>query len=130
MSTDTLAILFTFLIVTISLFGFGGLALLIVLMSRDTTRIPELINRVTNVEKLTEKLSADVNMEQSSTNELWRTADGKYEASSFEELLTKMVQDPNTPFTSDEIESIDSIFNKIMETPDDDDADEAWKKSK
>lgn len=130
MSTDTLALLLSFLFV--SLFGFGGLVALLILMSRDTTKIPEIINRVSNIEKLTEHLSADVSGERNISRELWRTADGKYEATSFEELLTTMAQDPNTPLSIEEVNSIKSIFEKIMgETSDDDDDDDdsssSWK---
>jgi hypothetical protein len=127
MSTDTLALLLSFLI--ISLFGFGGLAALIILVSRDTTKTPEVVNRVSNIEKLVERLAADVTAERSSPmTEVWRTADGKYEANSFEELLTKMAQDPETPLSSDEIESIKSIFEKIMGQHDDDEPT-GWKDS-
>lgn len=127
MSTDTLALLLSFLLV--SLFGFGGLAALIILVSRDTTKTPELVNRVTNIEKLVEHLSADVDAERSSPmTEVWRTADGKYEAGSFEELLTKMAQDPDTPLSADEINSLRSIFEKIMGEKDDDEST-GWKDS-
>jgi hypothetical protein len=125
MSTDTLALLLSFLI--ISLFGFGGLAALIILVSRDTTKTPEVVNRVSNIEKIVEGLAADVGAERSMpATEIWRTADGKYEAGSFEELLTKMAQDPNTPLSVDEIESIKSIFEKIMGESDDDEPT-GWK---
>jgi hypothetical protein len=125
MSTDTLALLLSFLI--ISLFGFGGLAALIILVSRDTTKTPEVVNRVSNIEKIVERLAADVGAERSMpAAEIWRTADGKYEAGSFEELLTKMAQDPNTPLSVDEIESIKSIFEKIMGESDDDEPT-GWK---
>lgn len=127
MSTDTLAILLSFLLV--SLFGFGGLAALILFVSRDTTKIPELIARVTNVEKMSEILSADVNAARNEPfTQVWRTADGKYEAGSFEELLTKMAQDPDTPLSSEEIDSLRSIFEKIMGEKDDDEST-GWKDS-
>lgn len=128
MSTDTLALLLSFLI--ISLFGFGGIAALIILVSRDTTKTPEIINRVSNIEKLVERLSADVSAERdSAVAEIWRTADGKYEATSFEELLTQMAQDPNTPLSANEIESIKSIFEKIMGESDDEEPTTGWKDS-
>lgn len=120
MSTDTLAILLSFLF--ISLMGFIGIAALIILSSRDTTKIPELLTRTMNTERLMEQLTADVSAETHSVplQESWRTADGRYEARSFEELLTKMTQDPNSPLTVDEIESIRSVFDKIMGNADDD----------
>lgn len=119
MTNDTLALLLSFLIM--SLFGFSGIAAMIILISRDTTKIPELVTRVTNIEKLAEQLASDVIAERDSPiSEVWRTADGKYEAESFEELLTQMAQDPNTPLSREEIDSIKSIFEKIMGEPDDD----------
>jgi len=127
MSTDTLAILLVGLIVSVT--GFLAMGGLILLASRDTTKIPELIARTTNIEKMLEHLSADVGVEMAggAVREVWRSADGKYEASSFEELLTKMTNDPNSPLTADEIESIKSIFDKILGESDDPEKED-WQK--
>jgi hypothetical protein len=138
MDTDTLALLLTFLFV--SLIGFFSVITIIVLISRDTTKIPETIARLTNVESIIGELTSDIRAEivASQTEaihpwqpqELWRTADGKYEAPSFEALLSKMVDDPDSTLTIEEKEAMQSIFEKIMGVNDDDDdrSDTRWKR--
>jgi hypothetical protein len=135
MNIDTLALLLTFLLV--SLIGFFSVIVVMVLISRDTTKIPELVSRVSSVEALMGMLTADVGAEIAASHasainsprEIWRTADGRYEAGSFEELLSKMADDPESGLTVEEIESIQSIFEKIMGLPNEDDEDdeEKWK---
>lgn len=136
MDINTLALLLTFLLV--SLIGFFSVIVIMVLISRDTTKIPELVARVSSVEALVGMLTADVGAEIAASHasamgrprEIWRTADGRYEAGSFEELLTKMSDDPNSGLTVEEIESIQSIFEKIMGLPneeDDEDDEQRWK---
>jgi len=138
MNIDTLALLLTFLLV--SLIGFFSVITIIVLISRDTTKIPEVIARLTNVESIVGELTSDIRTEivagQTETlhpwqpQELWRTADGKYEAPSFEALLSKMADDPDSSLTIEEKEAIQSIFEKIMGVQDEDNdkPDDRWKK--
>lgn len=137
MSIETLALLLTFLIV--SMVGFFGLATIMVLISRDTTKIPEVVMRLSHIESLVGELTSDIRAEISASQasemahprlqELWRTADGKYEAESFEALLSKMADDPNSPLSPQEIEAIQSVFEKIMGVQDeDDDQEERWKR--
>ena len=138
MNTDALALLLTFLIV--SLAGFSSVIIIMVLLSRDTTKIPEAIARLTNVESIIGELTSDIRAEivASQTEaihpwqpqELWRTADGKYEAPSFEALLSKMVDDPDSNLTTEEKEAIQSIFEKIVGIQDDDEdkSDDRWKR--
>ena len=107
----------------------------IVLLSRSTTLIPELLVRTSNVEAIVTQLSADVaSVASNEPTELWRTADGKYTAGSFEELLSKMANDPESPLTPEEINAIKSVFKKIMQDDPEDlfnsgdsDTDEPWK---
>jgi hypothetical protein len=130
MSVETLAVLLVLLIV--SLAASGVLFATLLLVSRDTTRIPELLSRLTKTEELITKLSADVNLQIDDNNnmsEIWKSADGKYTAGSFEELLSMMAGDPDGPLTPDEINAIKSVFEKITgESNDDDDDKEPWKK--
>lgn len=88
--------------------GLGGLlTVLILFIARDTTRIPTISNRLTNIETL-------LNSENSKDpDEVWKTSDGKYEAESFEELVIKMINDPEGPLTMEEINAFQSIFRKI-----------------
>lgn len=138
MNIEHLALLLVFLIV--SLVGFFSLTIIVMLMSRDTTRIPEVIARIVNMENIIGELTSDIRTEivagQSesihswSPQEVWRTADGKYEATSFEALLSKMVDDPDSTLTVEEKEAMQSIFEKIMGVHDDEDdaSDNRWKK--
>jgi hypothetical protein len=125
MSTDTLALLM------VMLFGFGVLFIAILLLSKETSKTPEIISRLLNVEMLTQQLVADVGMELNGANtKIWRSADGKYQANSFDELLQQMSADPDGPLSKDEIETIQSVFDKIMQMPDEDDDEptENWQK--
>lgn len=118
----------------VMLFGFGLVIGGLLLLSRETSKMPEIIARMNNVEKMCEQLLADVGIELNRpAQEIWRTADGKYEAKSFEELLHHMASDPNGPLSSDEIDAIKSVFEKIMQNPDEDDDDtpkEPWQRGK
>jgi hypothetical protein len=131
MSSDIVILLLVFIF--LSVIQFLGLAGLILFLSRDTTRIPELISRLTNVENLTQQLASDVNAEQlnmGGMQEIWRTPDGKYQADSFEGLVSKMANDPEGPLSPDEIDTIKSLFNKILGQPDNDndEPEEPWKR--
>lgn len=130
MSIELLAVLLILLLVVLFV---GGIQIIsILLISRDTTRIPEIISRLSGVEAITRGLAADIEMgvDGLSSNELWRSADGKYTAGSFEELLNMVASDPAGPLSADEISAIKSIFEKIMKSPlddGDDDVNEPWK---
>jgi hypothetical protein len=129
MSSDNLVLLLVF--VFLSMLQFLTTIGFILFMSRDTTRIPEIVSRLTNIENLTQQLSSDVSAEQmNGFQELWATPDGKYKASSFEELISKMASDPNGPLSQEEIDAIRSAFDKILGQPDDDndEPDEPWKR--
>lgn len=119
--------------VLISVVGFAAISLAILLLSKDVTKIPEIINRLINIELITAQLADDVNMEINDADaELrWKTADGKYQGSSFEELLHKMSSDPNGPLSADEIDAIKSVFDKITQQPnnnENNEPDEPWKR--
>ena len=131
MNIDILALLLTFLIV--SLFGFSILGALILFVSRDTTKVPEILTRLQIVESMLMRLVADVDAEigtDDKTPEIWKTADGKYTATSFEDLIGMMASDPSGPLSPDEVNAIRSIFEKILgEKDEDDDQDkDNWKK--
>jgi hypothetical protein len=101
----------------------------ILLLSKNTTLLPELLSRVAMTEEITRELLNDVRAETSEPEEIWRTSDGKYTAGSFEELLSKMASDPDGPLTQEEINAIKSVFNKIAQddTNNDDEPKEPWK---
>jgi hypothetical protein len=129
MSVETFAVLIVLLIVGLA--AAGAIFASILLISRDTTRIPELLNRLIKTEDLVTKLSSDVGMELNDTSnasEIWKSADGRYTASSFEKLLSMMANDPDGPLTTDEINAIKSVFEKIIGDVDEDDEEtEPWK---
>lgn len=62
---------------------------------------------------------------------IFRSLDGKYTASSLEELISKMQADPNSGITSADIEQLRNMFNGLTDDMDDDDDDlEDWQKKK
>lgn len=113
----------------VGLFCTGLILAGILLISRWIALIPEVLARVSNTEQLVIQLSTDGHSTSEVSPELWRTADGKYTASSFEELLSKMASDPDSPLTTDEINAIKSVFKKIMQEDldEDDTPPEPWK---
>jgi len=125
MTTDMLAILLISFITP--LFCTGLILGTLLFISRDTTKIPELVSRLVNVERITSKLAEDVNSEIGPGTERWRSADGRYEASSFEELLSNMATDPDGPLDQDEIDAIKSVFEKIMKNNNDEPKND-WEK--
>jgi hypothetical protein len=127
MSVESLAVLLVLLIVGLAVAGAVWASILLV--SRDTIKIPELLSRVTKTEDAVNKLLSDVNSDQDdNVTEVWQSQDGKYVAGSFDELLAMMASDPDGPLTEDEINAIKSIFEKITGDSDEDDATDPWKK--
>lgn len=47
------------------------------------------------------------------TKKIYRSADGKYEANSLEELIQKMANDPKAGLTDDELEALKKMFEQI-----------------
>jgi hypothetical protein len=129
---DTAVIILAAVVLLVTVVGFATTFLAILLVSKETTKIPEILNRLVNTEMILTQLAEDVNLEMRNdqTPELWKTADGKYQGMSFEDLLQKMSLDPDGPLTSDEIDAIKSVFDKIAQNPDDDDdsPQEPWRK--
>jgi hypothetical protein len=135
MSPDVLALSVVFLNAVLLMLGFGSILCLILFLSRDTTKIPELLARVSNIEELVEQLAAEVSAEIGEPlREFWKTSDGKYTATSFEELLSNMASDPNGPLSQEELDAIRSIFDKIAGESSDSDEDdedvEPWKRKR
>ena len=129
MSVETLAVLLVLLIVGLA--AATAIFASVLLVSRDTVKIPEILSRLTKTEDLITHLSSEVNAEvaNSGMKEVWKSHDGKYTADSFEELLAMMANDPEGPLSEEEITAIKSVFEKITGEPDDDDEDkEPWKK--
>lgn len=117
-----------FLIQTMILIaGFLGIAALVLLLSKNVVLIPELLQRIINLENSFINTTSDTE-EDYSTHTLWQSADGRYKANSFEELLSKMLDDPNSPFSPEEIEAIKSALNKIMGNKNDEEDDNGWNK--
>lgn len=111
---------------------FGVLFIGILIIARETMKMPEIISRLLNIESLTQQLVSDVGFEMSSIGKptVFRSADGKYEASSFEELLQLMSGDPNSSLTKEDLDTIKALFQKFLQDQQDDDDDppEDWKK--
>ena len=130
MDRDTTMVVISCVLLLVAVVGFATTFLAILLLSKDTTKIPEIINRLINTEMILGQLAQDVGMEinERDANVRWKTADGKYQASSFEELLHFMASDPNGPLTIEEIDAIKSVFDKIAQNDDDDGSDEPWRK--
>lgn len=133
---EIFALLLVLIVVIFVLAVGGGLFATMLLMSRDTVRIPEILSRLTRTEDvittLAKDLDADLNY-SGNMKEIWKSSDGKYVANSFEELLSMMANDPDGPLSPDEIATIKSIFEKIIDDDknDDDSIDnekEPWKK--
>ena len=129
MDRDTVLLIVAGILVVLMAIGHATTFLAILLISKETSKIPELINRSINAEMVLQQLAEDVNMEINDDSEvMWRSADGKYQGSSFEDLLHKMSTDPDGPLSADEIEAIKSVFDKIAGQPDDDEPQEPWRK--
>lgn len=120
----SIEILATILITIIfSLFITGILFLIVSQLNslQYSNKITELNNEIRDLHSMITSLITDEDL----NNKLFRTADGKYIANSFEELIDKMANDPDGPLTNDEIDAIRSVLNKIIQEPIDDD-DEPW----
>lgn len=132
MDRDTVSVVVSCVLLLITTVGFATTFLAFLLLSKETTKIPEIINRLVNTEMLLGQLAQDVGMEinEREANVQWKTADGKYQASSFEELLHFMASDPNGPLTGEEIDAIKSVFDKIAQNDSDDEdgPNEPWRK--
>jgi len=129
MDRDTVLLMVAGILVVLMAIGHATTFLAILLISKETSKIPELINRSVNAEMVLQQLAEDVNMEINDDSEvMWRSADGKYQGSSFEDLLHKMSTDPDGPLSADEIDAIKSVFDKIAGQPDDDEPQEPWRK--
>jgi hypothetical protein len=63
---------------------------------------------------------------------IFRSIDGKHTASSLEELLQKMQQDPSTNITPADADKLRNLFENLLnnedENDEDDDEKEPWKK--
>lgn len=60
---------------------------------------------------------------------IFRSLDGKYTASSLEELISKMQSDPDSGITSADVDQLRNMFNGLTDDMDDDDDDlEEWQK--
>lgn len=108
--------------------GVATIFLSILLISKETSKIPELVSRLIGAEMMLTQLINEVDMERDNRQTMWRSADGRYEASSFEELLHRMATDPDSTLSTDEIEAIQSVFKKISQKSDENpDSSEPWK---
>lgn len=57
---------------------------------------------------------------RTSPTQLYRTMDGKYEASSLQELIKKVLSDKNSPYSEEELDALGNFFNKIEGTGEED----------
>ena len=124
-SNDTIAIL----VVLMGLFTVGMCVGTMLLISRDTNKISEILSRVWSIETNVSELTSAVRSDISSAPTTWQSADGKYQASSFEELIAKMAADPNSGLAQEDIDAINRIFGQISHDDSEDDGD-SWKKNK
>jgi hypothetical protein len=120
----------------------GGLALLgvvilviigFVLLER-TSRIEQISYRMENVEDYLRDLSSTVNEAQSNDDDgvpMFRSMDGKYVASSLEELIAMMQADPESSLNQqgDSPDNMNKFFDQLSGDSDDD-PQEPWKKKK
>jgi hypothetical protein len=92
----------------------------------NASKIDNIIHRLDELQKYMHHIFTDAN--NVPQQQLWRTADGKYTASSFEELLAKMANDPDSSLTEDQVQTLKDIFGKILRdtSKEDDDDIEEW----
>ena len=122
------------------LFGIGTILLLLVLVLRDSTKLPEINSRLFKVEQMLQSLIGNVQMSQmedsfnealkeqnessSHAKRIYRSADGKYEADSVDKLLMMMVNDPHSSVDPNDLEALKRIFEQITKNIENDEDDE------
>lgn len=113
----------------------GVLVLVIIgfILLERTSRIEQMNYRLENVEDYLRDLSSTVNEAQSGGEEgtpMFRSIDGKYAASSLEELIAMMQADPESELNKggDSSENLKKFFDQLSDN--DDDEQEPWKKKK
>lgn len=119
MTSDVTAVLagmgiFTTMFCSILLFG------TYLLLSRDTVKIPLILDRLRIIEQ-------HLGSQGDTSEEHWSTSDNRYHANSFDELLLQMIHDPNTPLSPEQVAAIKSIFEDHLGGNDGD--DEPWNRS-
>lgn len=123
-------------IAAVSILGLLGIGVLVtigfVLLER-TSRIEQISYRLENVEDYLRDLSSTVNEAQSNDEgtSMFRSMDGKYVASSLEELIAMMQADPESSLnqSGESPENLKKFFDQLSNDSDDDEQ-EPWKKKK
>lgn len=112
-------------IATMALVCFVCLVLMLVLIAKDTAKLPDMSTRLIRMEHmlfqlLTQTQLQSVLSEASGKRAVFRTPDGKYSASSPEELMNKIMNDPDYPKNDEELRK---YFEDMMGDEDDEDED-------
>lgn len=100
MMPDTTLIILLLIILFCTGILFGS----ILLVSRDTSKIGR-------VELLLDALTKE---SHAPVQEKWVSSDGRYEAESFEMLLLQMINDPDTPLSTEQVAVIRTIFTDFL----------------
>jgi len=134
--TNTLLYLSTaqIVLVTFSLFGLICLTIIGVLLLERTSKMDQLLFRMETIETYLRDLSSTVNdaQLQGSPTPVFRSIDGKYEASSLEELIQMMQANGEGPASVDTRNMTEDQMRKFIDSiqlDDDDEDTEPWKKS-
>ena len=124
--------------------GAAGLSILLTLLFvilawRDVRPIPDIAGRLTraehyihsinnNITTLTSILGTPEGGDQASIT--YRTADGKYQSSSLEGLVSQITNDPNSSVSPEIIDELRKMFEGLTDEPpelESDDPDSNWK---
>jgi len=119
------------------LFGFGVIITMLLIALRDIAKLSEINNRTFKMEHMLGQISTNMQLGQmeNSMNEVlkekgsdghttYRSADGKHQADSVEELLMKIASDPGTGVDPGDLEALKRIFEQIGKDIEDDDDDD------
>ena len=123
--------------------GTGVIIYLLGLVLRYVSGVPDMSSRLWKMENIVEQISTtiQINHLENSMNDalneqmeanartphgrtIYRSADGKHEASSVEELLLKIASDPGTGIDPNDVEALKRIFEQIGKEIEEDEEDE------
>lgn len=117
---------------------------LLLVVFRDTGKFPEALNRLMKIEHTIQHMAVNLQINQlentfnnalkeqqeafsraldSAGSKVFKSRDGRFTASSIEELFQKMATDPQSTINPHDIESLKNFFEQIL-TEDTDDFDE------
>lgn len=102
--------------VSLAIVGLIAIAITIValLVYDKISSVPLIYDKVDAVEKNLNIL-ASMMVEGNMSTPRFRTADGKHEGDTIEEVVSKMVNDPESELTEEDIETLKKIFEQIID---------------